>query len=106
MTDKSLEALDNFLDAIREAPPERYTTSSGFSQTEESSTGQTAAPKKDKETGAVSFTGEMDSAVGQESIVTVNKIDRLRDLIESNILDIKLDPLYAYAYKQEVQGSR
>ena len=102
--DKSLEALDNFLDAIREAPPERYTTSSGFSQTEESSTGQTAAPKRDKETGAVSFTGEMDSAVGQENIVTVNKIERFRDLIESNILDIKLDPLYAYAYETGSAG--
>lgn len=97
--DKGLEALDEFLDAVGESPPERQTKlpkatpkQTGYRQSEEQGGGQV---------------GEMDTGdYGDTIIENERRIERLRDLIQDNIIDIKLDPLYAYAQKQGSSGFR
>ena len=112
--EKGLEALDEFLDAYKLAPPERSNTSLGF-QTEGSiPEGSFSSPKARQGTGyrrneeqGGGQVGEMEEGdSGSEILEQEARIRRLRDLIEDNVVDIQLDPLFAYAYKQGKAGFR
>tara|TARA_R100001509_G_C4883603_1_gene221085 strand:+ start:2584 stop:5265 length:2682 start_codon:yes stop_codon:yes gene_type:complete len=96
--DKGIEALDEFLDRYKllsersTAPSPKARQRSGYRRTEEQGGGQVG----------IMEAGDSGSEILQEE----TRIMRLRDLIEDNIIDTKLDPLFAYAYKQGKAGFR
>lgn len=91
--DKAMTVLDNFLDAVHEQPPERVQTVIGPITQVNVPTGY--------RTEGEGQVGEVDES---ETVVEENKVKRLTELWQGNLLEISVDPLYAYAYKQGSAG--
>jgi len=89
---KGPQLMDIFLEEIGMAPKDKT------QQLPSKNIGPAAAPKRDDKTGTFSFQAEMDE---QETVV--DPIPRLVEVF-NDIIPVKVDPLYAYAYDSGKAG--
>ncbi len=88
---KGPQLMDVFLEEIGMAPKDK-------TQAPSKNIGPSAAPKRDDKTGTFSFQAEMD-----EEETVVDPIPRLVEVF-NDIIPVKVDPLYAYAYDNGKAG--
>jgi len=88
---KGPQLMDVFLEEIGMAPKDK--TQSGSKNI-----GPSAAPKRDAKTGTIEFQAEMD-----ETETVVDPIPRLVEIF-NDVIPVKVDPLYAYAYDSGKAG--
>ena len=88
---KGPQLMDVFLEEIGMAPKDK-------TQAPSKNIGPSAAPKRDDKTGTIEFQAEMD-----ETETVVDPIPRLVEIF-NDVIPVKVDPLYAYAYDSGKAG--
>ena len=102
---KGPQLMDVFLEEIGMAPKDKKqpirskrNTSNRSLSYDDTLSKPSAAPKRDAETGAIRFVAEMD-----EPEVVPDPIPRLVEIF-NDVIPVKVDPLYAYAYDNGKAG--